>query len=42
MGFEVTRRHVDDESLAVASSDFLELRSQHFDMPIRKKWRLRV
>ena len=32
MGFKVTRRNVDDESLAVTSSDFLQLCREHFDV----------
>jgi len=42
MGFEVTRRHIDDEALATASPDFLQLCRQHLDVPIRKKLGLSI
>jgi hypothetical protein len=42
MRFEVARRYVDDEAFAGPSSDFLKLRRQKFDMPVGKKWGLRI
>jgi len=39
---EMTRRDIDDEPLAGAAPDFLQLCSQHLQMPILLEFRLRV